>query len=306
MTALDANDADAVRRCFAPGGTWWVDTGWDRAAGDQAVDPGADRSWPLHGLMDAGEKSELLRGLPERFPGGCRQHLRRGFAGGDVAVLEVEGDGRFLGERPYRNRYCFTVEVRDGLVVSVREYLDTAHSAAVFDGRGLDRRSEAPEPTADVLAGRLDLSDAEAVVARFLRALNDADPDALVAACTGDATWWADGGRERTAGPEGPVEADPELLVVGKVPIRLRAPRVAAFKESYPDGFRLRAHRITADDDFGSSGLVAAEVAGHGRRAGRLYQNRYVFVLRVEADAIAEVREYCDTRHAFDVYGIDR
>ena len=306
MSALDANDAEAVRRCFSPGATWWVDTGWDRAAGDLHRDPGPDRPYPLHGLMDAAAKAEMLTSLPERFPGGCRQHVRRSFAGGAVAILEVEGDGLYRGVRPYRNCYCFIIEVRDGLVFGVREYLDTAHSASVFDGRNLERRSEAPEPTVDVLDGRSDLSSAEHVSAAFLAALNNADPAALFAACTPEATWWHDGGRERTAGPGGPVEEEAALVLVGKVPVSVRGLRISRFRQTYPNGFKLRAHRITADDAYAGSGLIAVEATGHGERAGGLYQNRYAFVLRVESGLIAEIREYCDTRHAFDIYGIDR
>ncbi|WGX96354.1 nuclear transport factor 2 family protein [Nocardioides sp. L-11A] len=309
MAALDANDAEGVRRCFAPDGTWWVDTGLDRAAGLLDVDPGDDRPWPLHGLMPAQAKCDLLRSVPERFPGGVRQHVRRSFAGGDVAVLEVEGDGLFLGERPYRNRYAFVITVRDGTVTSLREYLDTAHSAAVFDGRGLDRRSRAPEPVDDVLAEVRDGGPAgpgERLAADFLDALEAADGDRLLALCAPTATWWADGGRVRTAGPEAPADPDAELVVVGRVPVAVRAPRIGALRTTFPDGLRLRAHRVVTDDDVAGSGLVAVEVQGHGvHRRGGTYQNRYVFVLRAEAGRLAEIREYCDTRHAFDVYGID-
>lgn len=306
LAALDANDADGVRRCFAPDGTWWVDTGLDRAAGVLDVDPGDERPWPLHGLMSAQAKCDLLRSVPERFPGGVRQHVRRAFAGGAVAVLEVEGDGLFLGERPYRNRYAFVLTVRDGAVSSLREYLDTAHSAAVFDGRGLDRRSVAPEPVTDVLAAGAD-GPGERLAADFLGALEAADGDRLLALCTPEATWWADGGRVRTAGPEAPADPDAELVVVGRVPVTARAPRIGGLRMTFPGGLRLRAHRVVTDDEFVRTGLVAVEVAGHGvHRGGATYQNRYVFVLRAQGGRLAEIREYCDTRHAFDVYGLDR
>jgi ketosteroid isomerase-like protein len=305
MAALDANDAEGVRRCFAPDGTWWVDTGLDRAAGVFEVDPGDDRPWPLHGLMAARAKCDLLRSVPERFPGGVRQHVRRAFAGGGVAVLEVEGDGLFLGERPYRNRYAFVLTVHDGAVSSLREYLDTAHSAAVFDGRNMGRRSVAPEPVADVLTAPAGAG--ERLAADFLGALEAADGDRLLALCTPGATWWADGGRVRTAGPEAPADPDAELVVVGRVPVTARAPRIGGLRTTFPAGLRLRAHRVVTDDEFVHTGLVAVEVQGHGvHRGGATYQNRYVFVLRTEGGRLAEVREYCDTRHAFDVYGIDR
>lgn len=305
MAELDRNDAEGVRRWFAPDGTWWVDTGTDRVAGDQGTDPGPERPWPLHGLMPAQDKCDLLASVPERFPGGVRQHVRRAFAGGDVAVLEVEGDGLFLGERAYRNRYCFVMTVHDGLVTTLREYLDTAHSAAVFDGRGLDRRSEADPPDQDVLDGAG--HPGERLVADFLASLEAADGDRLLDLCTPDATWWADGGRLRTPGPEAPADPAAELVVVGRVPVSARAPRIANFRTTFPDGLVLRAHRVVVDDEYDETGLVAAEVRGQGvHRGGATYQNRYVFVLRAEDGRLAEIREYCDTRHAFDVYGIDR
>jgi ketosteroid isomerase-like protein len=52
---------------------------------------------------------------------------------------------------------------------------------------------------------------------------------------------------------------------------------------------------------------VAVEVRGEGLRLnGKRYQNRYTFILGFDADQrICEVREYCDTLHAFDVYDLD-
>ena len=265
--------------------------------------------------MSAVEKCGLLAGVPERFPGGVRQTVRRAFAGGDVAVLEVEGDGLFLGERPYRNRYCFLISTRGDRVTSVREYLDTAHSAAVFDGRHLDRRSETEPPTDHLEVSPGCTAAVETAVRRFFQCLSTGDGEGLLAACTPDATWWADGGATRTDGPEAPAESDPEVVVVGRVPLALRTARIGRFAETYPEGFLVVPHRITVDDEVASSGLVAVEARGHGvHRNGSTYQNRYAFVLRMEiGDAataalprIQEIREYCDTRHAFDVYGIHR
>ena len=143
---LDRNDASALADICDRTGTWWVDTGLDRAAGVPGHDPGADRPWPLHGTMSLGEKVELLRGLPDRFPGGCRQRRWNSFGDDHRAVVEVEGNGRYLGTTRYANRYAFVVDSSDGIVRHVREYLDTAHAASVFQGRNLERRTVAPTP----------------------------------------------------------------------------------------------------------------------------------------------------------------
>jgi ketosteroid isomerase-like protein len=60
---------------------------------------------------------------------------------------------------------------------------------------------------------------------------------------------------------------------------------------------------------FGDDSWVAVEAWSNGRRTRKdgsvkSYQNRYCFVLAVNDGRIAGVREYCDTLHAFDVFGI--
>lgn len=303
VAALDRNDGDAVAAQFAPHAVWWVDSGHDRAAGRFGHDPGRDRPWPLHGEMDAHAKSRLLAGLPKAFPGGLRQIERRAFAGGDLAVVEAEGDGLYKGERAYRNRYAFVVRTAPAGVVELREYIDTAHAADVFDGIHLDRRTEAPPieaatPTAATKAGVAALA--------FIDAIGAADGARVRQLCTEDATWWADGGPERTAGPEAEVERNPKRLVAGRVLVAERAALVSGLTQAFPGGFTLSAHRLIEQDGIDGSGLVAVETEAHGRhRSGRLYQNRYCWVFGVSDGLIREVREYCDTRHGFDTFHAD-
>lgn len=302
IEALDRNDPAAMRPLFADDATWWVDTGRDRASGDQDRDPGPQRPWPLHGLMDAQAKCDALEGLPDRFPGGARQHVRRAFADGTTAVLEVEGDGLYLGQRPYRNRYAFLVDVRDGTVTAVREYLDTAHAASVFDGRHLDRRSQTAPPPTPAAPG----TAAQEKAAGLLDAISRADGEAVLRLCTPGATWWADTGPTRGSGPEAAVRTDPDLVVVGRVPVALRAPRINDLGHGFPTGLVVRPTRFVeaAHPEHARQTVVAVESRGEGlRHNGRRYQNRYVFILSLdEHHRLTEIREYCDTLHAFDVY----
>jgi ketosteroid isomerase-like protein len=60
---------------------------------------------------------------------------------------------------------------------------------------------------------------------------------------------------------------------------------------------------------FGDGSSVALEAESNGtriRRDGslRTYQNRYCFVIELSQGKVSKVREYCDTLHAFDVFGI--
>ena len=60
-------------------------------------------------------------------------------------------------------------------------------------------------------------------------------------------------------------------------------------------------HRWVADDT-----LVAIEASGDATLGGGLrYQNRYLWVVDVGPDGIAQVREYCDTLHIADLMGYD-
>ena len=197
IDALDRNDVTGMRDLTVPTGTWWVDTGLDRASGVDDVDPGADRPWPLHGNMALGDKVELLEGLPSRFPDGCRQRRWNAFGGNGFAVVEVDGDGIYLGGRPYQNRYAFVIGVADDRVHLVREYLDTAHAADVFTGRHLDRRSEAPRPVPTEEVPDHALAD---IALSFVSGVDAADPSLIAPLAAPDATWWADSGVNRVAG----------------------------------------------------------------------------------------------------------
>ena len=47
---------------------------------------------------------------------------------GDRAVLELRNEGKLADGRPYEMVYCFILRVRDGRIVTVREYADTAYT----------------------------------------------------------------------------------------------------------------------------------------------------------------------------------
>jgi ketosteroid isomerase-like protein len=300
IDALDRNDAEALRAIADPAGTWWVDTGLDRASGADGVDPGADRPWPLHGTMGLGEKLALLDGLPSRFPDGCRQRRWNAFGGDDVAVVEVDGDGTYLGGRPYRNRYAFVITVADGRVQSVREYLDTEHAAQVFSGRHLDRRTEAPAPIPSTDLPDGPLAD---LARRFVAGVEAANPGDIAPLMHDDATWWADSGVDRDAGRRD-IEPyrGPRAPLVGLAMAHDRIVHLPGITSMFEDGWHLVVRRLVIGED-----IVAVEAASDGLRSGGArYQNRYCFVLDVRDGRISHIREYCDTRHAFDVFRVPR
>jgi ketosteroid isomerase-like protein len=295
LGALDRNDAEGLAPWVAPGATWWVDTGLDRAAGVQGTDPGPDRPWPLHGTMPMEEKIELLRGLPSRFPSGCRQQVWHAFAGPDHVLAEVQGDGIHANGRHYENRYAFVFSFAGDRICEVREYLDTEHAADIFEGRHLDRRTVAPPQPGP--AAEATNADEEAPLA-LVEAMAAFDPDAALALFADGATWWADSGRKRErARHDLPIDQAPRNPMYGRVPVAIRVPLIRGLAGLFTEHWSLMPTRI-----FTGEGNVCLEVSSEGRSGGpKRYQNRYCFVFAMRDHKIAAVREYCDTLHAFDV-----
>jgi ketosteroid isomerase-like protein len=302
IAALDANDADWMAKLIDPRGSWWVDSGLDRSCGVRGYDPGTNRAWPVHGTMNLGEKVELLRGIRTRFPAGVRQIEWNSFGIGQYTLIEVDGDGVTSGGRHYRNRYAFVIEISGGKVLHVREYLDTHHAVNTFEGRNVDRRGVAPDLENDVIE---QIGQGTDVALAFAAAIDRADTEAMRAISTPDSVWWGDAGHDRARGDRSaPIESDPRKFLVGNAHVHDRAAVLPQLRSSFSDGWSLRPWRV-----FGEGSSVALEAESHGIRVRKdgttkSYQNRYCFVLELSGDKVARVREYCDTLHAFDVFGI--
>jgi ketosteroid isomerase-like protein len=75
---------------------------------------------------------ELMTPLFARFSDTytCRAH--RMIAEGDYVVVEAQGHATTRSEKGYHNHYCFVCRLRDGKLVEVTEYMDTAMAAAVL------------------------------------------------------------------------------------------------------------------------------------------------------------------------------
>jgi ketosteroid isomerase-like protein len=56
------------------------------------------------------------------IPGGLQLDVKRVTDGGDVVVVECEGNATTVGGQPYHNQYCFIFTMRDGLIARVDEY----------------------------------------------------------------------------------------------------------------------------------------------------------------------------------------
>ncbi len=77
----------------------------------------------------------LLGPLFSQLRAGIRSEIERLTAEDDIVVAQTSGSAETLDGRPYNNTYCQVIRVRDGKIIEVKEYLDTALVTEVFGGR---------------------------------------------------------------------------------------------------------------------------------------------------------------------------
>jgi ketosteroid isomerase-like protein len=106
---------DEVLAMLADDATWWV-------AGTTA----------LSATYNKKEFANLLGQIAPMAPKGLSVTPTALCAEGDRVSVEAVSYGEFTNGRVYKNEYHFMIVVRDGKLVSVREYLDTEHVTATF------------------------------------------------------------------------------------------------------------------------------------------------------------------------------
>lgn len=75
---------------------------------------------------------ELLGPLFARLEAGIRSTVDRVIAEGDHVVVQSRGEASTRDGTAYNNTYCHVFRIRDGRIVAVTEYMDTALTARVF------------------------------------------------------------------------------------------------------------------------------------------------------------------------------
>lgn len=81
----------------------------------------------------AGIVDQFLAPVRGRFKPGDPKVLPDTIASkGALVLIETRGLGHLADGRPYENRYAWAVEVRDGKILAVREYMDSLYVARLF------------------------------------------------------------------------------------------------------------------------------------------------------------------------------
>lgn len=94
--------------------------------------PGKPQRFPSAGLYDRTRLQRLFRRMDERLETPLHMAVLDIIAEGDRLAVEVESSAQLKNGRHYSQQYHFKMHLRDGKIVSVREYLDTQHSFDIW------------------------------------------------------------------------------------------------------------------------------------------------------------------------------
>jgi uncharacterized protein len=115
---FSAGKVDAALALMADTATWWV--------------AGHPEKFALAGTKTKAQFAELVQGIGAAMPKGLRVTPKGITAEGERVAVEAESYGETASGKIYNNLYHFLVEVRDGKIQAVREYLDTMHAKEVL------------------------------------------------------------------------------------------------------------------------------------------------------------------------------
>ncbi|HUN58854.1 MAG TPA: nuclear transport factor 2 family protein [Candidatus Binataceae bacterium] len=114
---LSSGNGAAVMNALADTATWWV-------AGNFA----------LSGTKTKQQFAELVGSLGPKIDGPLTIRPTGVTAEGERVAVEAESHAKMKNGKIYHNQYHFLLEIRDGKIQSVKEYLDTTHAADVLCG----------------------------------------------------------------------------------------------------------------------------------------------------------------------------
>jgi hypothetical protein len=234
----------------------------------------------------------IARGEPQVALRGTWTILRF-FGSGDVAVVEAQSNCVHAGGGRYCNRHAFIFEVANQRVVAVREYMDTLYASEVLGTAGDGPGSFAP-PAWNAPIPAVNRTEKLALALWEPLAVNDVK--GFGAPFASDGTWWTDTGTDRALGAFDRLNLPPlSYPLHGRIPIWAK---LEAMREGRTAGPRRPSLRVTPLRIVSQGDLAALEAESYCELLnGRIYQNRYAFVVEACADGIREVREYADTLH---------
>jgi ketosteroid isomerase-like protein len=119
FAVMNRHDLEAARACFTEDATWIP----------QVRDiPGSGEYRGRDAIIDA--FLAPMRGVFQ--PGDPHSEVLSITSGGALVMAETRGTGTLADGRAYDNRYAWAIEVRDGRIAAIREYMDSHYVAVLF------------------------------------------------------------------------------------------------------------------------------------------------------------------------------
>jgi ketosteroid isomerase-like protein len=126
--------------------------------------------------------------------------------------------------------------------------------------------------------------DPKSVVANFFATFSTGDVDRIMDAFTDDASWWVSGTIAGMSGTNSKQQLGSLLRAV--VPL-------------YKEG----ALKIWPTSMIAEGNKVAAEAESYAElNNGKVYNNRYHFLIKLDGDKVRSVKEYSDTHHMLETF----
>ena len=117
MEVFSSGDVNGILDSLTDDATWWV----------AGTIPG------ISGTKDKAGFKDMVSGIAESTTSGAIRLTPLAFtAEGERVAVETESYSELKNGRVYNNLYHFVFTVRDGKISSVKEFLDTEHTTAVF------------------------------------------------------------------------------------------------------------------------------------------------------------------------------
>ncbi len=119
FTTLSTGDLERVRDFFHDEATW------EPMVKDI---PGVGVHRGKKGIVD-----DFLKPIRGMFaPGDPKVTLTSIASKGALVIAESKGSGRTADGRPYDNLYCWALEIKDGKIFRLREYMDSLYISKLF------------------------------------------------------------------------------------------------------------------------------------------------------------------------------
>jgi uncharacterized protein len=117
LAVFSTGDVPAILAMMDDAATWWV----------------SGRIDGLSGTYSKAEFGPLLEGAKALYKDKALKITPLSMiAEGDTVAAEAESFASLVDGRVYNNRYHFLITLRAGRILSVREYMDTAHARETF------------------------------------------------------------------------------------------------------------------------------------------------------------------------------